>query len=623
MKIPEHSNSKPIQLEFDFDKPSLAWPPNSLFPLNISDQKRTVLQEVDKDIKVSDEYLVVTGFTSLAHIIDSLGSGDMINDLDLVRIVLGWEPNVYRRKNWGRADLQKEIKDYWLERGYSVFKGGNVIKTIGLIEAGKIQFKISDHLHAKIYVGNSHAILGSANFSKNGLTKQQEANIRVANSLENSFEKLQYQSIFQIANNFYEQGKDYKDGIINLLKQLLEVTSWEEALARAIAELIDGNWFNELPELRKKLKNINLWPSQRAALAQAFYVLQNQGCVLIADPTGSGKTKLISALHLLLFHWLWETGRKNNSYALIVCPPIVQDIWDQEFLDIQFIHSAPISMGLLSNSKSAKYHNALKKIQAANIFIIDEAHNYLNFGSRRSENLAKHTSDYVILSTATPISKRARDLLRLIELLDIDNLTDEELSQFKQLKKSKLLQRAAELDNLREYIQKFMVRRTKKQLKKLIQREPEQYRDKFGALCQYPKTISSTYKTGETKSDRNMASEINELAWQLKGVLYLQRLDLPEYYSGDGAKYIETRLKAAKALSVFMVQAKLRSSRAAIVELVEGTKAAAECFSFKTNKPPTGDFLKKIKRYQRNLPKYKLSHELLPSWLTDIIDPKK
>lgn len=154
------------QLKFDFDNLPLEWPPNYLFPLNIKAENRTVLQEIDKDIGASDKYLIVTGFTSLGHLVDMFGSGGINEDLSLVRIVLGWEPNVYKRKTWGRVNLEKEIKEYWLERGYSIFKGGNVIRTIELIKVGKIQFRISDHLHAKIYVGNTHAILGSANFSK-------------------------------------------------------------------------------------------------------------------------------------------------------------------------------------------------------------------------------------------------------------------------------------------------------------------------------------------------------------------------------------------------------------------------------------------------------------------------
>jgi hypothetical protein len=65
----------PNQIPFDFNNPVedlVKWPDNTLFPLNRKDliTKRTVLEEILKDIKVSEDYLVVTGFTALAHIID-------------------------------------------------------------------------------------------------------------------------------------------------------------------------------------------------------------------------------------------------------------------------------------------------------------------------------------------------------------------------------------------------------------------------------------------------------------------------------------------------------------------------------------------------------------------------
>ncbi|WP_374759715.1 phospholipase D-like domain-containing protein [Dyadobacter chenwenxiniae] len=40
-------------------------------------------------------------------------------------------------------------------------------------------FKAIDRFHAKIYIGDHAAILGSSNFSKSGTIAQTEANIRV------------------------------------------------------------------------------------------------------------------------------------------------------------------------------------------------------------------------------------------------------------------------------------------------------------------------------------------------------------------------------------------------------------------------------------------------------------
>ena len=126
-----------------------------------------MLEEIKKDINESEEYLVITGFTSLAHIVTFLGNIDF-QKTKRIRVVLGFEPELRKRKFWKPAELTKEIKDYWADLNYSLLNGGEVIHTIELIKKGILEFRFSDKQHAKLYIGSTHAILGSANFSKNG-----------------------------------------------------------------------------------------------------------------------------------------------------------------------------------------------------------------------------------------------------------------------------------------------------------------------------------------------------------------------------------------------------------------------------------------------------------------------
>ncbi len=153
------------------------------------------MQVVLEDIALSERYLVVTGFTSLAHIIELFGGKVSFGKLQDVRIVLGFEPELRERKLWKSAELDKDIKEYWAGQHYSLLNGGVVIKVIELINEGRICFRLSDGLHAKIYVGDQHTILGSANFSKNGTTLQHEANIRIANDNANKVEQQQYSKL--------------------------------------------------------------------------------------------------------------------------------------------------------------------------------------------------------------------------------------------------------------------------------------------------------------------------------------------------------------------------------------------------------------------------------------------
>jgi phosphatidylserine/phosphatidylglycerophosphate/cardiolipin synthase-like enzyme len=230
-----------IRISMDFDKPM--WPDQSLFPLNIKSPYRTVQDIVYRDIENSSEYIIVTGFTSLSNLIDVFGGKDFLNNKN-VRILIGFEPNVKGRKKYIRLGLDKEIKDYWLKTGLSIMQGGAVMHLIDKINNGLIEFRFRDRLHAKIYVGNNYGILGSANFSHNGLNIQEEANIRVENSSSNTLEQTQYESIKQIANSYYDIASPYNDKIIDLLKNLINEVSWQEALARAMCEVVEGKWMN-------------------------------------------------------------------------------------------------------------------------------------------------------------------------------------------------------------------------------------------------------------------------------------------------------------------------------------------------------------------------------------------
>jgi len=130
-----------------------------------------------------------------------------------VKIVLGFEPEGPTKKNWARVELDKAIKNYWVESDYSILHGGEVIQVIELATRGIIKFRMLDSLHAKIYAGDTHAILGSSNFSKNGTSLQREANIRVKNEMDTAGNS-QYDNIRLIADNYYQLGRDYLSRLI-------------------------------------------------------------------------------------------------------------------------------------------------------------------------------------------------------------------------------------------------------------------------------------------------------------------------------------------------------------------------------------------------------------------------
>ncbi|ROI03257.1 hypothetical protein EGI16_11880 [Chryseobacterium sp. G0240] len=608
--------STPNLFDFNFQ---LDLPGQEDFPLNLREQGRTVRDILLKDIQNSESYLILTGFTSLSNLIDIFGTKDYPK-LQKLRIVIGFDPDERVSKRLPHYTLPTEIKNYWVKQNVSIRLCGPILNIIEKINNGTYHFKAKDRLHAKIYVGDTAAILGSSNFSKSGTISQTEANIRV--EAFNNKEKEQYADIKRVAEYYYGVADDYNEHLIELFSKLFKDATWEEALARAIAEILESKWMQDYPVLYQALITHNLWPSQKIGIARAMKIIQDQGRVLVADPMGSGKTKFATALAYTLFHWLWENGRKDRSNALIICPKQVMENWEREQEHFALYNKIE-SMGRLSLGLDKNQRTLQKSIQNSDILVIDEAHNYLHPGSKRSKAIIPKGSSHVILSTATPINKKVDDLLRLIELLDIDNLSDDDLNTYLELRKNKRKGiDKKHLENLKKYVNQFIVRRTKKELNKMIEREPEQYKNKLEHTCKYPKTSSVVYTTGETESDKKIADQILSLTQQLKGIHYLQNLKIPDYIHTKEEKiiYIKQRFTSATALAAYMVRVNLRSSHCALYEYLHGTNAANEKFFLNSTKNPSGNILNKITACKATVPKCSIENDLFDEeqkWLYD------
>lgn len=595
------------------------WPSQDVFPLNIEELGKRVGDILNKDLIVAKEFILLTGYTSLSHLIDTFGKDDY-DDINTIRIVLGFDPNFRGRKRYHVKPLDKEIKEYWLKKGLSILQGGSVINLIEKIKSGRVQVKFYNKLHAKIYVSNKMAMLGSSNFSKNGLLKQTEANYRV---LEEENESV-HQDIKLIAENYFKKATTYHE-LIALLENLIQPVSWQEALARAIAEVIEGGWLSDFGALSSKLENVKLWPTQKRGLAQAISILQENANVLIADPTGAGKTKMCSTIILALKNWLWENGRKESDNSVIVCPPLVKDKWKREFKDLATVSNNQISNGTLSNGSLKSLKDAEEDLNLANILAVDEAHNYLNIKSKRSIAIRKNNADFKILITATPINKKVDDLLKIIELLDVDNLDDESFESFRKLKERPDLRQEEDINNLKQFISKFTVRRTKGEINNQIDQEPHLYENALGNTCKFPTQIAVPYSTKETKADKEIAVKISNLCAQLKGISYLKQINNSKFFISENEKqtYVDRRFLAAKHLSIYMIRYRLRSSKMALIEHVLGADQAIQLEPFKFKKKNSNKV--KINVLEDLIKKNKKPHISkdfktcsFPSWFTNL-----
>lgn len=610
----------------EFGLGSLPWPKQGEFPVNRA--RARVRDVVTGDLCRSDAPLLIMGYSSIAALVELVADwrrtrGDKAGT---VRLLLGSEPFPSQRTHFASAheEFTQEVRGYWLERSVSVRLSAKVIRVIEELDAGSLQVRAipgPPGLHAKIYVGDSAATVGSSNYTDNGLGRQLEANAR----FERAAEPERYDGLVMVAENLWSCGFPWEEQFRELLHTLLRVVSWQEALARACAELLEGGWARGL--LSQQEGRTPLWPSQRAGIAQALWVMENLGSVLVADATGSGKTRMGAHLVAAVRSRLFDTGRlrRDRDLTTLVCPPAVLEIWQREALNCG-VSIMPVSHGLLSRPTGAGERIEVGHVNRAQVLAVDEAHNFLSEESNRTRHIRDSVADHVLLFTATPISRGAEDLLALVQLLGADNFDDDTLDILEQLDRGPRMGVALsghQRDLLRKEIQRFTVRRTKTALNELVAREEDSYRHpQSGRVCRYPVHDPHTYATGETPEDESVAGDIHAAADQLLGLVQLGRVvRVPEALRHEftDRQWLENRLHSIKGLAVHHVRAAMRSSRAALTEHIAGTAVALSTHglpqSAKTT--PTGDMLATVADLDAKGPPHVELSCQLPSWLTD------
>ncbi len=596
-----------------------AWPSPERFPTN---EDGSVASVVEVDLRASHEPLIVAGYAGLDRMLAFLSG---LEADQRARILIGHEPHPSRRGSFRLtgATLSAEIEAYWLGRGVSLELSARLLVVIEGLRSGRFRAAILEGrraLHAKLYLGEEAATVGSSNFSESGLRLQHEANARFARDAEPE----RHEELVRIGENYWALAEDYGPRLVDLLEHLLRPAPWQETLARACAELLEGEWAE--PWLRQGLLDdaSGLWPSQRQGIAQALYVLSRQGSVLVADATGSGKTRL--GVHLLgaTLTDIVRSGRLRQGRAVMVCPPLVAPNWEREArtagvpLDV-------LSHGRLSHGRARDHAGTLDTLRRAQVLCVDEGHNFLNVASNRSQHLLRNLADHVVLFTATPLNRSAADLLRIADLLGADNLDPRVFRAFQRMLGVGRVTRALspeETDLLRREIQRFTVRRTKGMLNALVDRNPEAYVDGEGRPCRFPRHEARTYALGESTEARRIARRIDELADGLLGVSHFRRtLELPEALRRQGVaetRYLEVRLRSANRLSRHQIMASLRSSRAALMEHLIGTTATVERLALTgfSKATDTGDVIGTLARIAGEPPRSRLSVPL-PDWLED------
>ncbi len=544
-----------------------------------------------------------------------------------IRLLFGSEPSQGRPERYGGSgrEFSQEVRAYWLSRGISPRLSLKLIQAVERLERGEVEARYlgdsGTRLHAKIYRGDLAVTLGSSNFTQPGLVSQLEANVRFTAT----YDKARFREASAIAENYWSSGTSYTKELIDLLNSMLRWVTWQEALARACAELLEGQWAKEYLDAQPLAGDQPLWPSQQQGIAQALWILETVGSVLVSDATGSGKTRLGAHLLRAVMDRIWKFGRIRRGRAVVVAPPAVARTWQVE-ATLAGTQLEVRSHGKLSRSDGSDHDEVVEAVRRAQVLAVDEAHNFLNRSSERSRVLLSNMADHTILFTATPINRNAADLLRLADVLGADNLAAETLEAFEDMLRHPNRVGAMseqQLGRLRTELRRFTVRRTKTMLNALVDEGPERYRDVKGKLCRYPRHNPEVYQLHESAEDKRIAAEIRIATTELTGAaLVTKAVELPVSLRHEGwseEKFLQSRLNGARRLSSYLVMSALRSSCCAVIEHLIGTAEAIREFELKTEhkRQETGNVIGKLESRKGKPPGSRLSIPHVPAWLTD------
>lgn len=598
------------------------------FLLPNNEGKRKVRNIVSDDLRISKTSTIVSGYASLDELLKIIAIHKEDQDLT---ILIGNEPSIGNLTNHNNSvrQLSDSLKRYWLEeKRISLAHSFTLLKAYRKLERNEVQIRInssSKKLHAKIILTDHNATIGSSNFTVPGLSLQRELNSRFT-----SEDIERYRSTKSFVEGCLQQSEDYRLDLLELLNKLLRNTTWKEALSCACWDMLEGNETDEV--LRNlRLSESNLWPHQIQAITQGVGILREQGSLLVADATGSGKTRtgmwLMAAADSMV-KLSQDVGTLHPDPVMVV-PPAVEKEWRRstrrELSRVpEIIGHGKISRSYKQGTEGAEMLNRLNDCE---VVLVDEAHNFYN-DSARTRKLRTHAAQSSILLTATPINRSFEDLLSLVELLSQDDFDEELERKLRNLRKQVYSKdrsvRSKARSSAAKLVQEFTIRRTRFDLNRIAKRNPDKYTQKGRLTPGFPERNQKKYNLKVSNKDKEKIDLIRRISRDIVGIAFLpKRIRLTKKQTDLGLKetsIIKQTLSLAKAGAQYKIWSTLASSRAAAFEHVRGTEKAKIQFGIDDFKNTTSDIPNKIKEIK--IPTWELdpnlkAHELVPKWLVD------
>ncbi len=294
----------------------------------------------------------------------------------------------------------------------------------GLVQDGRVlEFRSpSARLHAKAYLfsnGESRfSAVGSSNLTQGGLHDNIELNLL-------SHDAALGERLADWFDDRWGHGQDCRQEFINLLEDCVlsgrRYRPWDvfiKSLHAAYGRFLNLGLAEDIRAL--------LADFQAEAVRRCLSMLDRHWGAMLCDSVGLGKTW--EGLGVLSE---FARRREGQAKAVIVCPAQLESNWNEESTRQFDIRAEVVSMESLPRLidlddatplERATAETNMRRLQDADIILVDESHNFRNPETKRYRALMEvirgGTPDKrVLLLTATPINNSVWDLYNQLQLI--------------------------------------------------------------------------------------------------------------------------------------------------------------------------------------------------------------
>lgn len=382
------------------------------------------LQYLQQWCEISKKFDIATGYFDISALNALDGKWQQ---LDEIRILMGDEMTKRTTVALAKAinEIKKKLDDsIEKEKDTNAFLKG-VAGIIEGIRSGKIKCKIYNKkkFHAKCYITYSKspvvppvALVGSSNFTYSGLTQNLELNVQISSLAEVTILQDWYEK-------HWEDAVDISEEIITVIEKHIREYTPFEVYIKSLHEFYKGHevttseWEQNHSVLYKEISQY-----QKEAYYSLIKIANQWNGAFLCDGVGLGKTFVgLMLLERLVVH-------ERKRVVLLVPKSGREAVWEENiriflpdllnnpYISLKIYNHTDLLRGATADRNWPEEFEHIRK--AADVFIIDEGHNFRTRASGRYKMLFDLMSGgkKLFLLTATPINNSLLDLKNQIDL---------------------------------------------------------------------------------------------------------------------------------------------------------------------------------------------------------------